>query len=137
MSKEMREFEEYLESGRDYDIAMAAGLGDGVKQNLPLAKTLLLEGWTRCRGEEARLLFVHGLLTIDFTAADAQREGLNERLVNDLADEEDIWIEDDGYPGEDSRVPDNVIWSEMPTVSVAEAEEYLKQERVRWSRKVR
>ena len=49
---------------------------------------------------ERRFLAVWGLIYIGYTADYAVRDGLDELLIAELEDEEEVWLDDDGCPGE-------------------------------------
>ena len=91
----------YAAAERDHEIALAVARGDGVPRDLKLAKELFVKEWRDWRDDkECRFLAVWGLIYIGYTADYAVRDGLDELLIAELEDEEEVWLDDDGCPGE-------------------------------------
>lgn len=83
------------------EIAMGIALGEGVRQNLPLAYEMLLDGFAKV---EQPGCFPHHFIEIGATA-DVVRDRLPDAKLAQLQDEEECWLEDDGIPGENPAIP--------------------------------
>ena len=108
-----------VESDEWYDftseIAMSIALGAGIRQNLPLAYEMLLDGFTKV---EQPGCFPHHFIEIGATA-DVVRDRLPEAKLAQLQDEEECWLEDDGMPGENPAIPFGWWMDKRPVERIA------------------
>ena len=116
----------------DFNIDVSHVRGECGLADFKLAKELLVKGWKDRRDDkDGRHRFVWGLIYIGYTFEYAGMENLDEELENELAEEEELWLEDDGCPGE--SFPDyGPDWDQIiaqPALTDAELEAYLESRR--------
>ena len=97
----MDKVDQYRAANLDHEIALAIARGDGVPRDLKLAKELFVKQWRDWQdNERCRSLAIWGLVYIGYLPSYAVQEGLDEKLIEELSEEEDYWLGDDGCPGE-------------------------------------
>ena len=93
----MDKLAQYMAAERDHEIAMTVARGEGVPQDLKLAKELFVKQWRDWRNSErCRYRAVWGLIYIGYLSCCAVREGLEEQLIEEVKEQEVYWLGDVG-----------------------------------------